>query len=465
MRWPACIKLASAALLLAVAGLVKAGLGQEAAGRGREAVLLEVTGAIGPATTEYLRQGFKVAADRDAALIVLRMDPPGGLDSAMRDIVRDILASPIPIVTYVSPSGARAASAGTYILYASHLAAMAPGTNLGAATPVQFSGGGERPRGRDGDANDKSGGKTPTDALTSKAVNDAAAYIRGLADLHGRNAQWAEAAVREAASLPASEAREKGIIEILASDLNDVLAQAHGRLVRVRQNRTTLDTAGLAIVPVEPNWRIRLLAVITNPNIAFILMLVGVYGILFELVHPGTIFSGVLGGISLLVALFALNLLPVNYAGVGLVGLGIALMVAEAFTPSLGVLGIGGAVSFAVGAIFLFDTDVPGFTLSPGVILAATASGSALALLAGSVAVRSRKRPVVTGDATLVGRSGRVLTWSGGEGQVQVHGERWQARAANPCAPGQRVRVVGREGLTLVVEAAADPPAQERGPL
>jgi membrane-bound serine protease (ClpP class) len=384
------------------------------------------------------------------------MDTPGGLDTATRDIIRDILAARVPIVTYVSPSGARAASAGTYILYASHLAAMAPGTNLGAATPIQLGGGfppgGPDDRGK-GDPNDTK--KRPGDALSRKVVNDAAAFIRGLAELHGRNAEWAEAAVREAASLSAREALKNGVIEIVASDLNDLLHQADGRPVRVGQDKARLDTAGLAVVPIEPNWRTRLLAVITNPNIAFILMLVGIYGILFEFMNPGTIFSGVIGAICLVIGLFALNLLPVNYAGIGLIGLGIALLVAEAFTPTHGVLGVSGTVAFALGAIFMFQGDIPGFTLSPAVIVAATALGALLALLAGAAAVRSHGQPVVTGNATLIGRSGEVLNWSAAQGEVHVHGERWRARAFAPLAPGQRVRVVGREGLTLVVEPEA----------
>jgi membrane-bound serine protease (ClpP class) len=453
MRWAAKIALTCAALVMGAPALVSAGAAQEEAA-GRPGIILEVTGAIGPATTEYLRQGFTAASERNAVLIILRMDTPGGLDTAMREIVRAILASPIPIVTFVGPSGARAASAGTYILYASHLAAMAPGTNLGAATPVQL-GGGERPR--DGSekngTDEKSSPKTtPNDALTNKAVNDAAAYLRGLAELHGRNAEWAEAAVRQAASLSASEALKSGVVEIVAKDVNDLLRQADGRSVRLRQDQVRLETAGLDVVPIEPNWRTRFLAVITNPNIAFMLMLVGIYGIIFEFMNPGIILSGVVGAICLIVSLFALNLLPVNYAGVGLIILGIALIVAEAFTPSLGVLGIGGTAAFAIGAIFLFEGDVPGFSLSPAVIVVATGVGATFALLAGLVAVRSHGRPIVTGNVTIIGHSGEVLNWSGLEGQIQVHGERWQARAAAPLGSHQRVRVVRREGLTLVVE-------------
>jgi membrane-bound serine protease (ClpP class) len=447
------IVLRMSAAALAILLFFDPGIAQERSPGPREAVLLDVNGAIGPATTEYLRQGFKAAADRNAALIVLHMDTPGGLDSATREIIRDILASPIPIVTYVSPSGARAASAGTYILYASHLAAMAPGTNLGAATPIQLGGGWQPGGGSDDGRKDDPGDpkKAPADALSRKMINDAAAYIRGLAELHGRNAQWAEAAVREAESLSAREALDKGVIEILASDLNDVLRQSNGRSVRLRQEKAQLATAGLAIVPIEPNWRTQLLAVMTNPNIAFIVMLVGVYGIIFEFMSPGAVLPGVLGAICLLVGLFALNLLPVNYAGLGLIGLGIALLVAETFTPTHGVLSVSGIAAFALGAVFLFESDIPEFTLSPAVIVTVTGLGAALAFLAGSVAVRSHGRPLVTGNATLIGRSGEVLNWSATQGEVHIHGERWRARAATSLVPGQRVLVIGREGLTLVV--------------
>ena len=461
MRWPAKAVIECAAIfaLLATCALAQ---GDRVV---RSAILLDVSGAIGPATTEYLRQGFTAANEQRAALIILQMDTPGGLDTAMREIVRDVLASRVPIVTYVSPSGARAASAGTYILYASHLASMAPGTNLGAATPVQI-GGGERPRGdssddREGD--EKRGTKgSPPDTLAAKAINDAAAYLRGLAELHGRNAEWAEAAVRQSASLPASEALQKGVIEIVAADVDDLLRQAHGRSVRMGQNQVTLDTAGLVVASIEPNWRTRLLAVVTNPNIAFILMLVGIYGIIFEFMNPGTVLSGVVGAICLALGLYALNLLPINYAGLGLVALGISLLVAEGFTPSFGALGASGVAALAIGSIFLFE-DVPGFSLSPAVILGASGLGALLAFLTVAAAVRSRGRPVVTGNPALIGSSGNVRTWSVKSGQVHVLGEQWHARAATPLVPGQRVRVIGREGLTLFVEPEADPELPQRG--
>ena len=427
----------------------------------REAVLLDVDGAIGPATTAYLRRAFRAASDREAALVILRMDTPGGLDAATREIVRDILAAPLPIVAYVGPGGARAASAGTYILYASHLAGMAPGTNLGAATPVQL-GAGRQPLGgrpRDGGGDDKEdAADAPAEAHAAKAVNDAVAYIRGLAELRGRNADWAERAVRRAASLPAKAALEQRVVEIVAADPQDLLRQADGRVVRLERGDMRLETAGLGILSIGPDWRERSLAAITDPNIAYILMLIGICGVLFELAAaPGTVLPGVIGAICLLVGLYALHLLPISYAGAGLVALGIALMAGEAFTPSA-VLGTGGVAAFAIGSLLMFDTGAPGFSLSWPVVATATAATAALLLVVLAAAVRAHRLRVVTGEGALLGSPGEVLTWGGQEGHVRVHGERWQARAAAQLAPGQRVRVVARDRLVLAVEPEADRP-------
>ncbi|OVZ55049.1 serine protease [Pigmentiphaga sp. NML080357] len=441
---------------------------QEPAATPRSVILLDVQGAIGPATTGYLQHGFETAARRKANAIVLRIDTPGGLATSMRDIIRLMLASPIPILAYVAPSGAQAASAGTYLLYASHLAAMAPGTNTGAATPVNMGGSpGEDAPSRDGKGPEGNGtkdahGKVPAaeepgaaDAMRRKAVNDAVAFIRSLADMHGRNADWAEEAVRQSASIPAREARDRNVIELVAADLDDLLAQADGRRVKVNGKEVGLETRGAEVVPVEPNWRTRFLAIITNPNIAYILMLLGIYGIIFELMSPGSVFPGVLGAVALVVGLFALNLLPINYAGIGLVLLGIGLMAAEAVTPTVGLLGIGGVAIFALGSLFMFDGDIPGFQLSlPVVIAAAAASGLLLAVVLASV-VRAHRRRVVTGANGLIGKSGTVLSWSGDSGQVRIHGESWRARSDRPLAPGTGVEVTGRDGLTLIVRAQA----------
>ena len=436
---------------------------QEPPPRAGEAILLDVEGAIGPATTDYLRQGFEAAVKRNAAVIILRMDTPGGLSSAMRDIIRDILASRIPVITYVSPSGARAASAGTYILYASHVAAMAPGTNLGAATPVQIGGGGLPGIGKDDKGKKSDDKKDSGDASNRKAINDAVAYIRGLAELRGRNVDWAEKAVREAASLPANEALANRVIELIATDQRDLLNKIDGRTIKIGEEQRTLKTAGLRIVKIEPNWRVQILAAITNPNIAYILLLLGIYGLIFEFINPGAVAPGVVGGIALLVGLYALNLMPINIAGAALLLLGIALMVAEAFLPSFGIVGIGGIVAFAIGSLLMFDTDVPGFSLSWQAAALGTGVTAAFFLIAAGAAWRAHRRTVVTGEMALIGHSGQVVTWDGDRGLVHVHGEDWQARSDVALAAGQAVRVVARQDLTLTVEPEVPASPQPQG--
>lgn len=415
------------------------------------AVMLDLNGAIGPATAEYVHDGLAEAEKRQAKVIVLRMDTPGGLSSSMRAIIHDILASPIPVIGYVAPSGARAASAGTYIMYASHLAAMAPSTHLGAATPVQLGGGGLFGGGEEKKKDEKKGATTPTTTEQAKVMNDAIAYIRSLAQLRGRNAQWAEQAVREAATLTASEARDKHVIDFIADNVTDLLRLADGRTVKIGGREVTLKTADLKTVSIEPNWRSEFLNIITNPNIAYLLLLAGIYGIMFEFFSPGAYFPGVLGGIALLVGLYALNLLPINYAGIGLLLLGVAMMVAEAFVPS-GVLAVGGVAAFVLGSLFLFRGDVPGFALSWEVVAAATLASVGFLAIALAAVIRAHRRTVVIGDSALVGREAQVLSWEGEEGDVQVLGERWRARSNAKLTPGQRVRVVARHDLLLFIE-------------
>lgn len=437
-----------AAALLAAAPSPAAA--QDTAGPG-VAIVIDLDGAVGPATAEYIRDGLAAARDRRASAVVLRIDTPGGLSSSMREIIRDILESPVPVIAYVAPAGARAASAGTYIMYASHLAAMAPSTHLGAATPVRIGGGGGLPGDRKDEEKEK---KAPSDATEAKAVNDAVAYIRSLAQLRERNVEWAEKAVREAATLTAPEAKEQKVIDIVAADVPDLLRQAHGRSVKVDHKTVTLNTRDLTLAGFEPTWRTKVLGVITDPNIAYILLLAGIYGLLFEFWSPGAVLPGVIGGISLLVGLYALNLLPVNYAGAALLLLGVALMAAEAFMPSFGILGLGGVAAFALGSLFLFRGEVPGMQISWPVVAAATIVSFAFLVIAVAAVWRAHQREAVTGDAALIGSTGQVLSWSGGEGDVQVLGERWRARSGAALAPGQPVRVVARDKLTLVIEPA-----------
>jgi membrane-bound serine protease (ClpP class) len=435
------------------------------AGAGGSAVLLDIKGPIGPATSDYVVRGLDKAEERGAELVILRMDTPGGLDTSMREIIRAILASPVPVVSYVAPSGSRAASAGTYISYASHVAAMAPGTNLGAATPVQIGGPGlpkispdkEKPKdtGEEGSdetsgAPSKGEGVKPT--LSDKAVNDAVAYIRSLAQMRGRNVEWAEKAVLSASTLTAEEALREGVIDVVATDVPDLLTKLDGREVVVAGQTRRLETAALGIVTLEPDWRTEFLATITNPNVAYILMLIGIYGLLFEFFSPGLVGPGVIGGICLLLALYAFHVLPVDYTGLALVFLGLALMIAEAFMPSFGALGIGGIAAFVIGSIMLMDTEVPGFTVAWQLIGSIAFFAGGMLLVMVTMLMRSRRRAVVTGPEEMIDSAGAVLDWIGEEGHVRIHGEVWRARASGPIAEGKRVRVTKIDGLTLEVE-------------
>lgn len=415
----------------------------------RHAVLLEINDAIGPAVSDYIQRGLVQAREQGAELVIIQMDTPGGLDSAMRDIIQEIISSQVPVVTYVSPSGARAASAGTYISYASHIAAMAPATNLGAATPVQISG---FPGGGGGDGGDKEGGRS---AMEKKIVNDAVAYIRGLARLRGRNAEWAERAVREGVSLSANEALAQDVIDLVAPDVSELLARIDGRQVNVLGREVTLASRNLIVDRLKPDWRSRLLGVITDPNIAYILMLIGIYGLIYEFANPGMILPGVAGAISLLLALFAFQVLPVSYAGLALMLLGIAFMVGEAFMPSFGALGIGGVIAFVFGSIMLLDTDVPGYGISLPVIGVFAATSAGFFMFVVGMMIRSHRRPVVSGMEELVGAEGEALEDFDGVGRVRVHSESWRARTEQPLRRGDRVRVVSAKGLSLVVQPVA----------
>ena len=494
------------ALIIGVAADTTA---QPAAGESK-AYVLTVDDAIGPATRDYIVRGIERAEDEGADLVVLRLNTPGGLDASMRDIIRKFLASEVPVVTWVAPAGSRAASAGTYMLYASHISAMAPSTNLGAATPVQIGGGGgggsgggqedEQPspldRVRDaledesgndqsgeddsGEAEsnqedkttEKTGADEPDtaekpdpqqdqpdapagDASKRKAINDAVAYIRGLAERHDRNAEWAERAVREAVSLTASEALEQNVIDVVAASLPELLETIDSREVRMENGTQTLATAGLETVEIEPDWRTELLAIITNPTLAYILLMIGIYGLILEGYNPGALVPGVIGGICLLLALYSFQILPVNYAGLALMALGFALIAAELFAPSFGILGIGGIVAVTFGSVILFDSGVPGMEMNTGMI---AGMGIGSALIFGAIiwlAARSMRKPRVGGFDAMAGREGEAISdFTDGHGRVHLLGEDWHARARQPIARGERVRVTAmkEQGLVLDVE-------------
>jgi len=427
---------------------------------------LDIKGAIGPAVSNYVEHGLEQAKQIQAQLVILRMDTPGGLDQSMRSIIQAILASPVPVATFVAPSGARAASAGTYILYASHIAAMAPGTNMGAATPVQIGGIGGGPpspsppkipgtTGKNAKPAQSQKQKSPPpddSSMHRKMVNDAAAYIRSLAQMRGRNADWAEKAVRQAASLSATQALEKQVIDLMATDAADLLGKLDGKTIKTVSGKHTLHTAGITIEKLEPSWPNRMLSIITDPNVAYILMLLGVYGLFFELANPGFVLPGVIGGICLLLALFAFQVLPVNFAGLALIGLGIAFMIAEVFMPSFGALGLGGVIAFIVGSIMLMDTGVPGFALSLALIIGVALSSAAFFILIAGMALKARRRPVVSGSEEMVGALGDAVEDFDTQGNVHIHGEIWQATANAPITKGQTVRVTGMDGLILSVE-------------
>jgi membrane-bound serine protease (ClpP class) len=432
-----CVLLPSLLLLAAPAAAAPA-----------EVVVVALEGPIGPATADYVVRGLHYAEAEHAAAVVLRLDTPGGLDSAMRTIIRAMLASPVPVLGYVAPSGARAASAGTYILYASALAAMAPGTNLGAATPVSLFGDTPLPDTTPGPPGPAA--PVTSSAELTKITNDAAAYIRGLATLHSRNAGWAERAVREGVSLSYDAALREHVIDLQAISVEDLLATADGRTVIVAGRPLRLTTSGAAVHIVMPDWRDRLLDVLTNPSILTILLLAGVAGVTFELTHPGIFAPGVMGTICLLLGGYGLNLLPIDYAGVALAVFGLGLMAAEAFVPAFGAFVVGGAAAFLIGALMMFRT--PGLRPPTMVLLAATLGAMvAFGVVLGAM-LRVRRRPVASGDVTLLGADGRVATWQGGQGRVLVRGEYWNARAAGPLTIGATVRVTGRNGLWLLVE-------------
>lgn len=483
--------LANLALRSTLAAFAVVALGAPAASAQGNAIELEMQGALGVAKAEYLINGINDAADNGADLVIIRMDTPGGLVEPMRDIVQAILNSDVPVVTYVSPGGARADSAGTYILLASHVAAMAPTTHLGAATPVSMMG--EEPPsdesespfelpggapeatgesessenedaddGADEPADEAPSARQPGTAMERKVLNDAIAYIRGLADRHGRNADWAERAVRDAATLTAEDALAENVIDVISPNRAALLDDINGFEVSVNERTVTLETAGLTVVPQAPGWRTKFLSTIANPQIALLLLLVGVYGLLFEGYNPGAIVPGVVGVVCLLLAAYALQVIPVNYAGLALIIVGVLLIVAEAFVPSFGALGLGGIVAFIVGSIIMFDSGIPGFGISiPFIVSFGVVSGVLLLWLV-SYLVKLQRRGAVSGKDRIVGGVGTALEAFDGEGKIWLEGESWQAVSTAPVAKDQEVRVTALEGLVVTVEpiASTDAPHQ-----
>lgn len=446
--WIMKVALIAAIGVVALALSLPPGAAEE---NGRLALTVTIDGAIGPASASYVKEALATAAARRAEVVILKMNTPGGLNSSMREIIADVLGSSVPVVGYVAPSGAHAASAGTYILYATHIAAMAPGTNIGAATPVQI--GGPLPGLPSGTPDKDSKDKTaePKDAMTAKVTNDAVAFIRSLAELRNHNADWAEKAVREAATLSASGALQEKVIDLVARDPAELLRQIDGRVVEVAGGKTQrLATKDAVVEVVDPGWISRFLAVITDPNVAFILLMVGFYGLIFEFVSPGAVAPGVVGTICLLVGLYALNLLPINYAGLGLMLVGIALLAIEAFSPTV-VIGLGGVVAFVLGALMLVRVEAPGYRLSWSVIAVVAAMFTGFVLVVLGALRRARKAPTRVGAQAMRGLSAQVLDWNETEGHVFTHGERWQARGAGSFRPGETVEVASIVDLTLVV--------------
>ncbi len=416
---------------------------------------LEVEGGIGVATADYINSGIEEAVASGAELVIIKIDTPGGLAKPMRDIVQDILVSPVPIAVYVAPTGARADSAGTYILLAAHIAAMAPTTHIGAATPVPLFGGGEpTEEGEEAPA--------PSPGADAKIMNDAISYIRGLAERHDRNADWAETAVTEAATLTDTEALEQNVIDVIATSTRDLLAQIDGREVEVAGETRTLDTADADIVEFEANWRIRLLNVIANPETVLILGLIGLYGLMYEGLNPGAIVPGVVGAICLLLAAYALQVLPVNYAGMALIIVGVGLIVAEAYAPSFGVLGIGGIIAFVIGAIIMFDTGVPGFGISYAFVIGISLTFAVLLVWLIGYLLKLRRRGGVSGRDSIVGGVATAIEDFSDDGRVWLEGEAWHARSAVPVAKDQEVVVRKMDGLMLVVEPVSPEGSSDR---
>lgn len=422
---------------------------QNTAAIGERVYLLEVDGPITPVMADYVARGIDEAARNGAEAVVIRLDTPGGLSSAMDDIVQDILQSPVPVIVYVAPEGARAASAGVFITYAAHIAAMAPATNIGSASPVLI--------GQDGQPTETD------DTMQRKVVNDAVAKIRSLAERHGRNADWAEQAVREAVNITAEQAAALGVVDLVAPSLDALLDAVDGRTVTTSAGEVTLRTRDAEVVPVDMTVLERFFQILSDPNIAYILLSLGMLGLFFELANPGSILPGVLGGILLLLGLYALGTLDVNWTGVLLMAFAFLLFLIDLYVPTHGVLTLGGIVSFALGSLLLLQSPAsPAFQLSRAVIIAVTGTVAAVFLVLVYLVARAHARRPATGKEALIGARAIVRRALEPEGMVFVEGELWRARSlSGPIPAGQTVRVVGLEGLVLLVEPLTEETAAE----
>ena len=400
--------------------------------------LIVIDGGINPAVNDYIRESIQRAHQGNARALIIQLDTPGGLLSSTRSIVKEMLSAPLPVIVYVAPSGAGAGSAGVFITMAGNIAAMAPGTNIGAAHPV--AGGGQEVKG----------------VMGEKIENFTASFSETIAQRRGRNTEFAIQAVRRSISITDTEALEKKVIDIIATDVSDLLKQANGREVDVAGVKRTLDFNGVSVLRFEMGLKQKVINILAHPNVAYLLMMAGILGLYMEFSNPGALFPGIAGGIALLLALASFQVLPINYAGLLLIGLGLCLLVAEAFLPSFGLLGIGGVVSLGLGSLLLFDVEGSDLTVDPAIILAAVGTLSAFVLVVTFLVVKSQRRKATLGFEGLIGEVGEVRERLDLKGKVFVHGEVWNAQGSERLLPGDRVEVVGHDGMILKVRRAVE---------